>query len=66
MMYRIQIIKKVDYEKQYIDLLELEIDYELATLFNAMQNSDLAQQTKSKNRLTEIQTELQIFKEETR
>lgn len=54
----IKIIRKVDIEKQYEEILMLEMDYELATLFAAMNDNDQSEINKSKNRLTEIQEEL--------
>lgn len=55
----IKIIRLVDLEKQYEEILWLELDYELASLFSAMQQNDVVQQGKSKKRLTEIQGELE-------
>lgn len=57
----IKIIRKVDLEKQYEEVLLLEIDYELGTLFDAMQINDKSQIDKSKQRLTEINQELKVF-----
>lgn len=54
----IKIIRKVDIEKEYERTLLLEQDYELGTLFDAMQSSDTMQMNKSKHRLKEIQDEL--------
>lgn len=54
----IKIIRKVDIEKQYEEILMLEMDYELATLFVAMNDNDQSEINKSKKRLTEIQEEL--------
>lgn len=59
MKQMIKIIRKVDVEKQYAKILSLELDYELATLYDALQNSDTSQQEKSKKRLSEIHSELQ-------
>lgn len=55
----VHIIRKADVEKQYINLLNLELDYELATLHEAIQQDDEKQQEKSKNRLMEIHSELE-------
>jgi hypothetical protein len=55
----VHIIRKADVEKQYINLLNLELDYELATLHEAIQQDDEKQQAKSKNRLMEIHSELE-------
>ncbi|MGN7477192.1 hypothetical protein ACTHOQ_04990 [Solibacillus silvestris] len=58
MKQMIKIIRKVDIEKQYEEILMLEMDYELATLYAAMNNNDQHEIDKSKKRLTEIQEEL--------
>lgn len=55
----VKIIRKVDVEKQYERILRLELDYELASLFEAMQVKDEAEMEKSKKRLKEIQEELE-------
>jgi len=55
----VKIIRKVDIEKQYERILQLEIDYELASLFSAMNEKDEGEIAKSKNRLAEIQMELE-------
>ena len=54
----IKIIRKVDIEKQYEEILMLEMDYELATLYDAMKENNQIEIEKSKKRLTEIQQEL--------
>lgn len=61
MKQMIQIIRKADVEKEYINTLRLELDYELATLYDAMQQNDFEQKTKSKKRLAEIQVELEAL-----
>ncbi|HWL12243.1 MAG TPA: hypothetical protein VNQ57_04580 [Ureibacillus sp.] len=58
MKQMIKIIRKVDIEKQYEHLLRLELDYELASLYVAMQDKDEKEMEKSKKRLKEIQDEL--------
>ena len=58
MKQMIKIIRKVDIEKQYEEILMLEMDYELATLFVAMNENNQLDMDKSKKRLTEIQEEL--------
>ncbi|MDM5232064.1 MULTISPECIES: hypothetical protein [Lysinibacillus] len=55
----VKIIRKVDIEKQYEHILQLELDYELASLFDAMNEKNEAEIEKSKKRLTEIQMELE-------
>ena len=55
----VKIIRKVDIEKQYEQVLRLELDYELASLYDAMSNDDEIQKAKSKKRLVEIQKELE-------
>ncbi|MET3575824.1 hypothetical protein ACFFIY_02850 [Bhargavaea ullalensis] len=57
----IHVIRKADVEKQYVNMLTLELDYELATLYDAMNESDEEQQEKSKQRLMEIHTELEKY-----
>lgn len=57
----VHIIRKAEIEKEYVKLLHLELDYELATLFDAMQEQDSKQAEKSKVRLTEIHSELETF-----
>ena len=58
MKQMIKIIRKVDIEKQYEEILMLEMDYELATLFSAMNDNDQPEIDKSKKRLAEIHEEL--------
>lgn len=58
MKQMIKIIRKVDIEKQYEEILMLEMDYELATLYAAMSDKNQSEIDKSKKRLTEIQEEL--------
>ncbi|MFJ7933004.1 hypothetical protein [Sporosarcina sp. NPDC096371] len=57
----VHVIRKADVEKEYVRLLNLELDYELATLFDALQQNDAKQKTKSKRRLMEIRHELEIL-----
>ncbi|AMW98296.1 hypothetical protein M2M59_04385 [Rummeliibacillus sp. G93] len=57
----VHIIRKVDFEKQYIKGLQLEVDYELATLYDAIQKNDAKQMSESKARLAEIHMELEAF-----
>ncbi|MEG0386525.1 MAG: hypothetical protein RR642_17440, partial [Solibacillus sp.] len=54
----IKIIRKVDIEKQYEEVLLLEMDYELASLYGAMNENNKNEMDKSKKRLVEIQEEL--------
>ncbi len=58
MKQMIKIIRKVDIEKQYEQILRLELDYELASLYSAMQEKDEKEMEKCKKRLKEIQDEL--------
>ncbi len=58
MKQMIKIIRKVDIEKQYEQILRLELDYELASLYAAMQEKDEKEMEKSKTRLKEITDEL--------
>lgn len=55
----IKIIQKVDIEKQYEHILQLELDYELATLYLAMQQKNEVDMLKAKRRLKEIYEELE-------
>lgn len=57
----IHVIRKAEVEKQYINMLNLELDYELATLYDAMSQSDADQKKKSKQRLKEIHAELEKY-----
>jgi len=45
----VHVIRKADVEKEYVKLLNLELDYELATLFDAVQADDQKQMMKSKH-----------------
>jgi ABC-type phosphate transport system auxiliary subunit len=58
MKQMIKIIRKVDIEKQYEHVLRLELDYELASLYSAMQENNEKEMEKCKKRLKEIQDEL--------
>lgn len=44
----VHIIRKAEIEKEYVKLLHLELDYELATLYDAMQEQDSKQAEKAK------------------
>ena len=59
MRQMIKIIRNVDTEKQYERVLQLELDYELATLYLAMQRNNEVDMLKSKRRLKEINEELE-------
>lgn len=59
----IKIIRKVDIEKQYERILQLELDYELTSLYFAMQERNDHEMSKSKRRLKEIYDELLGLKE---
>lgn len=54
-----KILRKTEMDKQYEYVLQLEIDYELASLYFAMQRQNVKEMEKSKKRLKEIQRELQ-------
>ncbi|MHA6258567.1 hypothetical protein ACXYMX_01520 [Sporosarcina sp. CAU 1771] len=54
----VHIIRKADVEREYVKLLRLELDYELATLHDAIVQGDTKQNMKSKVRLREIHREL--------
>lgn len=53
-----KIIRESDVVKERKKILELEIDYELSSLYQAMQKEDENEIKKCKNRLIEIQKEL--------
>jgi len=53
-----KIIRESDVVKERKKVLELEIDYELSSLYQAMQKEDENEVEKCKNRLKEIQEEL--------
>lgn len=57
----VHVIRKADVEKEYVKVLQLELDYELATLFDAMQQNDEKEEQKSKKRLAEIHRELETL-----
>ena len=57
----VHVIRKADVEKEYVKVLHLELDYELATLYDAVQQNDEKQEVKSKARLTEIHRELETL-----
>ncbi|MFB5085699.1 hypothetical protein PGC35_00560 [Psychrobacillus sp. PGGUH221] len=54
----VHIIRKNDLEKEKIQTLKLELDYELATLFDAMTDESEEDINKSKERLKEIHQQL--------
>lgn len=57
----VHIVRKEDVEKKLINGLKLELDYELASLFDAMQLKNDTEMLKSKNRLAEIHQELEAL-----
>lgn len=57
----VHIVRKEDVEKKLINGLKLELDYELASLFDAMQMKNDSEMLKSKNRLAEIHQELEAL-----
>ena len=54
----VKVIKKHDEKKELARVLQLEVDYELSSLFDAMQQGNEAEANKSKERLAEISAEL--------
>lgn len=58
MKQAVHIIRKANLEKEYVQTLKLELDYELSSLFDAIQSQDEKQRKKSIERLTEIHSEL--------
>lgn len=59
MKQMMNILRKSEVEKQYEKVLRLELDYELASLYSAMQEKNEKEMEKSKKRLKEIQNELE-------
>ncbi|PIC58910.1 MULTISPECIES: hypothetical protein [Sporosarcina] len=57
----VHFIRKEDVEREYVRTLQLELDYELATLYDALQDEDTVQVDKSKLRLMEIHNELETL-----
>lgn len=57
----VHVIRKADVEKEYVKVLHLELDYELATLYDALQQEDEKQIMKSTNRLNQIHRELETL-----
>ena len=57
----VHVIRKADVEKEYVKVLKLELDYELATLYDAIQDEDEKQVMKSTNRLHQIHRELETL-----
>lgn len=57
----VHFVRKEDVEREYVRTLQLELDYELATLYDALQEEDTAQADKSKQRLAEIHNELETL-----
>ncbi|MFS0782453.1 hypothetical protein [Bacillus sp. 1P06AnD] len=51
-------IKSKQFEKYRAAVLRLELDYELSTLFEAIQNDNEEQKTQSKSKLEKIRKEL--------
>ncbi|MBP3040610.1 hypothetical protein J9303_14055 [Bacillaceae bacterium Marseille-Q3522] len=51
-------VKKRDGERERTAVLRLELDYELATLFDAMNEKDETKQLESKEKLEKIRAEL--------
>ena len=57
----VHIIRKQEVEKKLILGLKLELDYELASLFDAIQQENQSEIDKSKARLREIHSELEAL-----
>ncbi|MCA1062218.1 hypothetical protein QTG56_18960 [Rossellomorea sp. AcN35-11] len=54
--------KKRDVQQQRMNVLRLEMDYELAVLFEAIQTKNKETETKSKQKLMSIREELMKMK----
>lgn len=50
----VHIIRKNDMEKEKIQTLKLELDYQLATLYDAMMENNEKEMNEAKKQLTEI------------
>ena len=57
----VHVIRKADVEKEYVKVLHLELDYELASLYDAMQQADDKEIEKSTNRLHQIHREMETL-----
>ena len=57
----VHVIRKADVEKEYVKVLHLELDYELASLYDAIQQDDKKQIEKSTNRLHQIHREMETL-----
>ena len=57
----VHIIRKQEIEKKLILGLKLELDYELASLFDAIKHENQSEIEKSKVRLGEIHSELEAL-----
>lgn len=57
----VHLIRKTDVEKEYVAVLRLELDYELASLYDAMEQDDDKEVARSKKRLAEIHRELEAL-----
>lgn len=55
-------LKKKDFESERKAVLRMEMDYELAILFEAMNENNETQKNKSKRKLEKIRTELLFLK----
>lgn len=62
MKQMIKIIRKVDIERERLKLLELDLDYQLATLYYAMQKCDNVEIDETKKKLTQIQQGIEELK----
>ena len=54
-------VRKTDFERNYINGLKIELDYELSSLFDAMNTKDKKEIKRCKQRLSEIHSELEAF-----
>ncbi|TFE03634.1 hypothetical protein [Jeotgalibacillus sp. R-1-5s-1] len=54
----IQVTRKRDYKQERLAVLRMELDYELAVLFEAMENGDGAGMDRAKDKLFSIRREL--------
>lgn len=60
-MRQITVIRKADIEKAYIEQARVELDYQLLSLYEALQNGNKEEADKIKKRLHELHKELSHF-----
>lgn len=61
MQTMINIVRKNDFEKKFVEGLKLELDYELANLHDAMVVNNTEEIAKSKEKLKDLHEQLTAF-----